>query len=107
MPWLALARIAIEMLGPWIQKWIDSLLMSAAEELKQAGYNAPSDTANIVALFERAKTKTWWPWKKRALDKCCAILVARRGEVMSAVAGEGSQPYLTRNEERELAEVVG
>lgn len=108
MNWLALARVIIEMLGPWLQRWLDDLLTRAADELTAEGYR-PSVTADwFDLLFDRARGKTWaWQVTRRGLLAAAHKTVsARRNEVVAACLGTGSQPYLTRNEDRELASLV-
>lgn len=110
MTWLALARILVEMFGPWLLKILDDLLMKAKDSLAKTHgeHIAFTSTDAIVKLFEAAKKQTWpWQmWRRQLLDQCCAIAIKRQAEVLNAINGFGSQPYLTFNEQQELAELV-
>ena len=107
--WLALARILVELFGPWLLKALDERLHTAAADLERTeGAAAPADRAAVNQLFETAKGKLWfWQAGKWAiLNRCQKIAVRRAADVVSAAKGIGSQPYLTRDEQQELAELV-
>lgn len=108
MNWIALARVLIEMFGPWLRTWLDGLLSRAADELAAEGYVPAADVDYTDLLFERAAAKTWrWQATRRRLLKEARRVASRRhAEIVSAARGVGSQPYLTRNEQSELASLV-
>lgn len=114
MAWLVVLEILLRLFGPiladLLDRWLERVLAEAAAGMGGGPSRDPEAfRADLAALFDRARRRTWvWQLRKRAAVRLAERMVLERSEEIrrSAAQGGGYVPRLTTAEQAELKAAV-
>jgi hypothetical protein len=104
MTWAAIIAIIMQFVGPFLQRFLESLFAGIAPQGTPVGY---SPSTGIRMVFAEARAKTWrWGLRRRLVDRLEAVALRRAPELYDAARGVAPAPVMTVAELHEISQAI-